>query len=361
MHNVFFFSFFFFLIFITTTTTNNYYLQTTTTISDHHHPTTKTSVPTTSSAHQNATTTATTTWDGEQRRGGGGFETPTRWVFFTSTITIFLLTNDLLDASPFTPCWWPLPQPHWPQLAPMSHNDSLVPFFASPSTTQATPSTNKSIWLIGCFSHLSLNHTSHNKHQQVVETCWWPLPLPCRLHQAPMSHYDSLVAFFTSPMTTLATTSTNESLWLVGFHLSFDHAGHNWHQRVIMTRWCLFSPLPWPRRLQPAPTSHYNLLVHFFSYPSTMPATTSTNEPLWLIGYFFCFSLDHAGHTRHQRVIMTRWLPFFTSTLTITTISLLVVFYIIVVIILLYIWNINLLSTRSTYLLQTLWDQDHGN
>ena len=121
----FFLSFFFFLIFITT---NDYYLQTTTTISDHHHPTTKTSVPTTSSTHQNATTTATTTWDGEQRRGG--LETPTRWVFFT-IITIFLLTNDLLNASPRA-CY---------HLSP----------------------------LIG---GLSLDHTGHTRHQRVVTTRW---------------------------------------------------------------------------------------------------------------------------------------------------------------------------------------------
>ena len=238
---------------------------------------------------------------------GGGFETPTRWVFFTSTITIFLLTNDLLDASPFTPCWWPLPQPHWPQLAPMSHNDSLVPFFASPSTTQATPSTNKSIWLIGCFSHLSLNHTSHNKHQQVVKTRWWPLPLPCRLHQAPTSHYDSLVA---SPSTMQATPSTNKSLWLIGcfFHLSHDHAGYNEHQRVFMTRW--FSPFLRPCRSQLAPTSHYDSLVPFFTSPLTTQATTSTNESLQLVGAFFLLSLNHASHNKHQWAFMAHWLLF---------------------------------------------------
>ena len=179
-------------------------------------------------------------------------------IFFT-TITIFLLTNDLLDASP---CY---------------HLSPLV-------------------------GGLSLNHTSHNWHQRVVMTCWCLFLLllqPCRPHQAPMNCKDLLVA---SPSTMQATPSTNESLRLVGcfFHLSFDHAGHNWHQRVIMTCWCLFSLLLRPRRLQPAPTSHYDLLVPFFSYPSAMLATTSTNKPLWLVGAFFCFSLDHAGHNEHQ-------------------------------------------------------------
>ena len=208
-----------------------------------------------------------------------------------------------------------------------------------------------------------------------------PLPWPCQLQWAPTSPYDSLVAFSTSPSTMLTTTSTNESLWLVGafFHLSLDHAGYKWHQwvimarwclfhfslnyagynrhqRVITTRWCLFSLLSRPHQPQRAPTSLYGSLVPFFR-----------------------FSLDYAGYNRHQRVIMTHWclfsllsrprrpqrapmshkgslVAFFTSTLTITTISLVVVFYIVVVIILLYIWNINLLSTRSEFFtLNNVW------
>ena len=170
--------------------------------------------------------------------------------------------------------------PHQPQQAPTSHKDSLV---ASPSTTQATPSTNESLRLVGCFFHLSLDHAGYSEHQWVFMTRWYlfsPLLQPCRSQLAPTSHNDSLVPFFTSPLTTQATTSTNESLWLIGafFLLSLDHAGHNEHQWAFMARWLLF-----------------------------------------------CFSLNHAGHTRHQRVITTRWLPFFASTSTITTISLVVV------------------------------------
>ena len=105
------------------------------------------------------------------KEGGAGLETPTRWVFFTSTITIFLLTNDLLDASP---CY------------------CLSP-------------------LIG---GLSLDLTGHNWHQRVIMTYWCLFLLllrPHRPHQAPTSPYDSLVAFPTSLLTTPATTSTNES------------------------------------------------------------------------------------------------------------------------------------------------------
>ena len=118
----------------------------------------------------------------------------------------------------------PLSWPHQPQWAPTSHKDSLV---ASPSTTQATPSTNESLWLVGCFFHLSLNHAGYNEHQRVFMTCWYlfsPLLQPCRSQLAPTSHNDLLVPFFTSPLTTQTTTSTNESLWLIGafFLLSLE-------------------------------------------------------------------------------------------------------------------------------------------
>ena len=171
----------------------------------------------------------------------------------------------------------PLSWPHQPQRAPTSRKDSLV---ASPSTMQATPSTNESLRLIGCFFHLSLNHAGYNEHQRVFMTRWYlfpPLLRPCRSQPAPTSHYDSLVPFFSYPSTMLATTSL------------------------------------------------YGSLVPFFASSSTTQAITSTNKPLWLVGCFFCFSLDHAGHTRHQRVVTTHWLLFFASTSTITTISLVVV------------------------------------
>ena len=87
------------------------------------------------------------------------------------------------------------------QPAPTSCNDLLV---VSPSTTQATPSANESLWLVGCFSHLSLDHASYNKHQRVLMTCWLLFTLlhrPHWLQQAPTSPCDSLVPFFTSPST----------------------------------------------------------------------------------------------------------------------------------------------------------------
>ena len=142
-----------------------------------------------------------------------------------------------------------------------------------------------------------------------------------------MSLYDSLVPFSTSPSTMQVTTGTNKSLLLVGafFHFSLNHTGYNWHQQVIMTHWCLFSLIPQPCWPQRAPTSLYGSLMPFFASPLTMQAITSTNKPLWLVDFFFCFSLNHAGHIRHQQVVTTRWLLFFVSTSTITTISLVVV------------------------------------
>ena len=87
-----------------------------------------------------------------------------------------------------------------------------------------------------------------------------------------MNHYDSLVPFFSSLLTMLATMNTNEPLWLIGifFCFSLNYAGYNQYQRVITTYWCLF-----------------------FSSLSTTLATTSTNKPLWLVGCFFCLYLDH--------------------------------------------------------------------
>ena len=97
-----------------------------------------------------------------------------------------------------------------------------------------------------------------------------------------------------------------------------------------MTNWLHFSPLPQPHWLQQAPTSPYDSLVHFFtspstmqatishydslvaffSFPSTMQATTGINKSLWLVGAFFCFSLDHTGYYWHQQVTTTCWCLF---------------------------------------------------
>ena len=159
------------------------------------------------------------------------------------------------------------------------------------------------------------HHTGHNQHQRVVMTRWWPLPQPCRLHHAPTSHYDLLVAFLTSPLTTSATTSTNESLWLVGcfFHLSIDHAGYNKHQWVLVTCWCLFFTSPSTTQDISGTNESLWLVGAFFTSPSTMQATTGTNELLRLVGAFFLFSLDHASRDEHQRAFMARWCLFFAS------------------------------------------------
>ena len=132
-----------------------------------------------------------------------------------------------------------LHQPRWPHTAPTSHNDSLVLFPTSPLTTPVTTSTSESLRLAGAFSHFSLDHAGHNKHQQVLRTCWRLLPQQRQPQWAPTSHNDSLVPFFSSPSTTPATHCTNESLRLVGASF-LDHARYTPPQQVIMTRWCFF-------------------------------------------------------------------------------------------------------------------------
>ena len=176
-----------------------------TTTSTHQH---KTTVTTTSSVCQNTTTTTTTAWDGEQWMGG--LEMP-RWVF-SRYYYYFLLTNYLhlgyMLLPPSTTLLWP----HRPQPAPASRKDSLVEV-ASPSTMQAPMSHYDSLVL---FFRFSLDHGGYNQHQRVITTCW--------------------CFTFTSPLTMAATTSTNESLWLIGaiFHFYLDHAGH----RTLILTWC---------------------------------------------------------------------------------------------------------------------------
>ena len=147
-------------------------------------------------------------------------------------------------------------------------------------------------------------------------TCWcssFPLPWQRRPHTAPTSHYDLLVLFLPSPLTMAVTHSTNKSLQLVGAFsfFSLNHSGHTQHQQVVKTRWCLSIPLPQPWQSLTAPMSHCDSLVPFLSSPSTMVATHSTNESLWLIGAFPSLSLNYGSHTQHQWVIMTRWCFFF--------------------------------------------------
>ena len=213
--------------------------------------------------------------------------------------------------------WWPPPQPAPASCkdslvaspsttrstpAPTSHYNLLVPFFSSPSTTVATHSTNKSLWLVGALPSLSLSHGSHTQHQQVITTCWcssFPLPWQRQPHTAPTSRNDLLVLFLPSPLTMAVTHSTNKSLRLVGAFsfFSLNHGGHTQHQRVVKTHWCLSIPLPQPWQSLTAPTSHCDSLVPFLSSPSTTAATRSTNESLWLVGAFSSFSLDNASHT----------------------------------------------------------------
>ena len=121
----------------------------------------------------------------------------------------------------------------------------------------------------------------HNYHQQVLMTHWFASS--CRWHwqqQPPMSHYDSLVGFFFLPPTMLAASSTNVSLWHIGFlfpptNVSLRHVGG----------------FPFP--------------------PTDYASMTTTNESLWLIG--LPPPANDTSSQDHQRVIMTCWWVSFTS------------------------------------------------
>ena len=111
-------------------------------------------------------------------------------------------------------------------------------------------------------------------------TRWWLLSQLCK-HQRVITTRWYFLFHFSSTTGTPATTSTNESLWLIG-GFSLDTAGHNKHQRVIKTRWWLLSQ---PHKHQRVIMTCWCAFFHFLTkFSLTMPATTSTNKSLWLVG-----------------------------------------------------------------------------
>ena len=103
---------------------------------------------------------------------------------------------------------------------------------------------------------------------------------PCQFPQLPTSLYDLLVCFFLPTDPPLPSTTTNESLWLVGwFTLSSPNlASFNNLQRVFVTHWLVFFVLPHPHQLPQPPTSLYDLLVGFLCCPLTSPEQTMTHN-----------------------------------------------------------------------------------
>ena len=146
-------------------------------------------------------------------------------------------------------------------------------------------------------------------------TRWW-LSLSHIRHRRPLptSRNDLLVALSLSYSIPPASTTTNESLRLVGGFLStlpasmttnesirlvggslsitFDTTGLYDHQRVNTTRWWLSLSLirhHWPLR---PPTSQYDSLVALSLSHSTLPASTTANESLRLVGGFLPLPVD---------------------------------------------------------------------
>jgi hypothetical protein len=80
--------------------------------------------------------------------------------------------------------------------------------------------------------------------------------------------------------------------WLVGacFPIFWRRPGLTYHQRVTMTRWCVFS------------------VHHPFSDDGH--AYHTTNESQWLVGVCFPIFWRRPGLPYHQRVTMTRWCVF---------------------------------------------------
>src|SRR5271155_1057903 len=74
-----------------------------------------------------------------------------------------------------------------------------------------------------------------------------------------------------------------------------------------MTHWRLSLPLHLRCQLQQPPTSHYDSLEALFPPPPAMPAPTTPNESLQLVGGSLSPFACDASSNNTQRVIMTRW------------------------------------------------------
>ena len=151
----------------------------------------------------------------------------TRWC-------VFSLTSDLRRPLQLIFSLTTNPSQHLPP--PTSLYDSLVRFFAYNWPPPASAMTNESLWLVGSFF-----------------TCDQSLPAP---------------------------TTTNESLWLIGafFPSQPTPASLCDDQRVIGTRWFVFSLSIDPSQPLPPPTSLYGSLVRFPPRNQPPPASATTNE-----------------------------------------------------------------------------------
>ena len=141
------------------------------------------------------------------------------------------------------------------------------------------------------FFHPQPTPTALYYHQRVSMNCWCIFSFqtdPCCPLLPPTSLYDLLVCFSIPNQPLLVSTTANESLWLVGvfFPPNRPPAALYYHQRVSMTRWLVYFILPQPHRFQQPPTSLCDSLVGFLCPPLSSPASTTTNESSWLVGWF---------------------------------------------------------------------------
>jgi hypothetical protein len=119
----------------------------------------------------------------------------------------------------------------------------------------APTTTNESIRTRWCVFYLQ-PHTAHlNQHQRVLRTRWCVIPLQphtARFNRRQRVLKDSLVCFFTSNPTPLASTTTNESLGLVDVlsPSNYPPLASTTTNESLRTRWCVF--------LLPPPTTRLN-------------------------------------------------------------------------------------------------------
>ena len=143
-------------------------------------------------------------------------------------------------------------------------------------------------------------------------TRWWlffAVPPTYLQLQPPTSCYDSLVAFFRLCTHLPATSTTNESLRLIGGFSTLLHppSSNIHHQRVVKTRWWVFFVITATYQQQQPPMSRNDSLVGFCGHSTHLPANSTTNELLQLIGGFSSPPHPPTCSSNHQKVFMTRW------------------------------------------------------
>ena len=169
------------------------------------------------------------------------------------------------------------------------------------------------------FSFLRANSPSHQRtpgstsdyHHRVNLTCWLAFPSSYRMMPGSTTTNESIWLvgwlFYSIPnnASTPGFTTTNESIWLVGWLFSslLNDTRFYHYQRVKTARWLGFLSSYPPSPGSSTTTNESRQLGFLFPYrPSHGSTTTNLNELYWLVGWAFPFLPTDARlyHWHHQ-------------------------------------------------------------